>query len=202
MSLRRRAHVALYRLFLQLTPPAHRDRHGRAQVQLFGDLLATGHPPWRLWMQALPDLFGLLIAAGDRRAVTAELARVSLVPLSLAGAGVAVATAGLALATDLVPVWVAGVAAAIALQGVLGLGWSTGHLPVRTRCTARVLVGGEAMALVVGGLGLAVGVLAQRGTGDPEYGPLVLSGVVAVEAAVGLLAVPASPGGRAHRGRV
>lgn len=80
-------HVRSYRLLLRLMPRSRRRRHGDAQVQLFIDLMSTGHNPWRVWAGAVADIWHVtLIVSETRSSVMSHIARLSLFPLSVLNA--------------------------------------------------------------------------------------------------------------------
>lgn len=179
-----RRHVAAYRIVVGLLPREHRDRHGRQQVEVFADLLASGVSPWRLWAGVVPDV--VRVHASSPRAVVAIGANLVLVALSVAAVLVGSAVAGLA-AWPGVPVWAEGVGAAVALQGAFALAWVFSVLPLPRRLARRLFVGGEVVALLVGGAASAVAVSRWSSSPDPEYGPLTLGVIVTVHAVVGLV---------------
>ena len=171
-----------------MTPPAHRDRHGRDQVQLFGDLLRTGTPPVRLWVAAAGDLVAVSVATTDRRRIVSHLARIALYPLSALNAAAGIALAGVALLVGDVPAWVAVPALCVAIQGGSALGWLADRLPARRSVADVAFATGEAIALVAGAVGVVAAILTTASTGDAEYGPATMTTLVLVHAAVGLLA--------------
>jgi hypothetical protein len=180
-------HIRLYRRLVNLAPRAHRDRHGKDQIQLFADLVATGNRPWRLWANAIPDLL-FVILSHSRRAVVSELARVALFPLSILNAGAGVVLAMAAFFTSAVPAWIVAPAGAIAAQGLYTLLWLTDRAPLAPRAAKLLLVVGEAAAFVVGSSAMVAAVLRQSGTSDPEFGPPTMLVLVVVHGIVGLLA--------------
>lgn len=181
-----RQHVRWYRSWLRLLPPEHRRRHGEAQVQLFADLLATGHGPWLLWAGVVADAWHVAFMYESRRSTMSQLARLALFPLSVLNTVVGLALAVVATGTTSVPAWVALPGAAMAFQGMFTLGWLTGRLPVAHRVGDVMFAVGEAMALVVGAIGVVAAVLAQSGSADVEYGPPTILTIVAIHALVGL----------------
>jgi len=174
---------------IKLTPRTHRERHAEHQVQLFADLVATGHRPWRLWVNAIPDLF-LLILSFPRRTAMSELARVALFPLSILNAVSGIVLVVTALITSGVPAWVAVPASALAAQGLFTLAWLTDRAPLAPRNANVLLAFGEAAALIIGAVGLVAMLIGQSGTSDPEYGPPTMLVLITVHAIVGLLAPP------------
>lgn len=181
-----RRHVGWYRRLLWLVPSEHRRRHGDAQVQLFADLLATGHRPWRLWAGAFVDVWHVMFLSGSRRLVMSHLARLALFPLSVLNAVVGLALATIALATTAVPAWVAFPALAITAQGAYSLAWLTGRCRAVGRVGDVVFAIGEAAALVVGCVGVVAAIVGQSTSGDIDYGPPTVLTIVAVHAVVGL----------------
>ena len=188
------AHVAMYRTFLRLFPAHHRARHGRDQLQLFTDLLTTGHSPVRLWLGAVPDLVTVLGQTPGRTAMS-HLARLALFPLSVLNAAAGSTLAAVSLATSAVPAWVAAPAAAIAMQGLYTLAWLGDVLPMARRRGNVLFATGEAAALAIGATGLVSALITQSGTTDPEYGPPTMLTIVALHGLIGLLAPP-RPSGR------
>lgn len=182
-----RVHVAMYRRCLALFPPGHADRHGGDQVELFADLLATGHRPIRLWIAAIVDLATVIRNAPRRRAVS-HLARLALYPLSMLTAAVGVTLAAIAVLTGAVPLWVAGPAIAVAGQGLYTLAWLAAMLPVERRTGDLLFAAGEAVALIVGTTGLVAALISQSGTVDAEYGPPTVLTLVALHGLIGLIA--------------
>lgn len=189
-----RMHVRSYRLLLRLMPRSHRRRHGDAQVQLFIDLMSTGHNPWRVWAGVVADIWHVtLIVSETRRSVMFHIARLSLFPLSVLNAVVGVSLAVVAIVTGAVPMWVSLPAGAVALQGAFTLGWLTGRLPVADRLGDVLFAVGEAMALVVGAVGVVAATIAQSSSSDVEYGPPTILTIVAVHALVGMISSVGAP---------
>ena len=183
-----RAHVSLYRCFMRLMPRVHRVRHGDRQVQLFADLIETGHRPWRLWIAAIPDLASVVTSSSSRRAVLSDVSRVALVPLSVLNACAGLLLAGVAIASTSVPLWVAGPAMAVALQGGFTVVWLLGRVPLAESLSTTLFRTGEAVAFVVGGAGVVAVIIRQSQSGHPEYGPPTMLGLIAFHALIGLLA--------------
>lgn len=195
MIVPRNVHVRLYKLMVGFTPPSHQRRHGVDQVQLFADLIGSGEAPWRLWLRALPDLISVSTSSDPHsRGIMSFTARLALVPLSGVNLAAGTTLAGIALFIGDIPMWVAPLAAAVALQGVYTLGWLTTKLPFSGRTAHGLFVVGETAALLVGVVGLVVAVVAQTTAGHPEYGPLAMLAIVTVHAAIGLLAAFTQPG--------
>jgi hypothetical protein len=177
----------MYRRYLGLFPPGHADRHGDDQVELFADLVATGHRPMRLWIAAILDLATVIRNAPRRRAVS-HLARLALYPLSMLNAAVGVTLAAFAVLTGAVPLWVAAPAIAVAGQGLYTLAWLAAMLPVERRTGDLLFATGEAVALIVGTTGVVAALISQSGTVDAEYGPPTVLTLVAVHGLIGLIA--------------
>jgi hypothetical protein len=183
-----RVHVRLYRQLLRLMPQSHRCRQGGAQVQLFADLMSTGHNPWRLWAGALVDVCQVTFLVSEtRRSLMSHIARLALFPLSVLNAVIGLSLAVIAIVSTVVPMWVAWPAGAVALQGAFTVGWLTGRLPVGDRVGDVLFAAGEAAALVIGAVGVVAAVVAQSGSGDVEYGPPTVLTIVALHALVGMM---------------
>lgn len=188
LSRTQRVHVWSYRQTLRLMPPSHRRRHGHTQVQLFGDLVSTGHNPWRVWAGAIVDICHVtLIVLQTRRSIMSHIARLALIPLSVTNAVIGALLAAVAIVTDAAPLWVAIPAVAIAFQGVFALGWLTGRLPVADRVGDALFAVGEAIALAIGAVGVVAAITAQSGSVDVEYGPPTVLTMVALHALVGII---------------
>lgn len=181
-----RAHITMYRRYLALFPPSHTDRHSSEQVELFADLLATGHRPMRLWVAAIPDLI-TVIRNTPRRLTVSHLAKLALYPLSILNAAAGVTLAAIAILTGAVPLWIAGPAVAVAGQGLYTMAWLREWLPVEPRTGDLLLVTGEAAALIVGTIGVVAALISQSGTLDAEYGPPTVLTLVAIHGFVGLI---------------
>lgn len=192
VSHRQARHVRMYRWYLALTPAEHRARHGDDQALLFGDLLATGHHPLRLWIAAIADLISLY-RSSERRTVMSDLARIALYPLSVLNALAGFVVVSVAAFTAAIPLWVAAPGAAVALQGVYSLLWLRRRVPLPTGVGVVVFAVGEAAALVTGAVGVTAAIISQSGGSDPEYGPPTLLALVAVHAVVGLLTADPAP---------
>lgn len=177
----------MYRRYLALFPADHTDRHRRDQEELFADLIATGHRPMRLWAAAIFDLV-TVIGNTPRRLAIAHLARLALYPLSILNAAAGVALAAIAVFTTAVPLWMAGPAVAVAVQGLCTLVWLRERLPVDRRTGDLLFRAGEAVALAVGTAALVVALISQSGAGDVEYGPPTMLTLVVLHGLVGLVA--------------
>lgn len=185
------AHIAMYRRYMALFPPSHNDRHCREQVELFADLLTTGHRPVRLWVAAIPDLIAV-IRNTPRRLAVSHLAKLALYPLSLLNAAAGATLAALALLTGAVPLWIAGPAVAVSCQGLYTLAWLREWLPVEPRIGDLLFATGEAAGLIVGTTGVVAAIIVQSSTNDAEYGPPTMLTLVAIHGLVGLIA-PITP---------
>lgn len=192
MTRRGAVHRRLYRWYLGLTPDGHRDRHGDDQAELFADLIAAGHRPWRLWMGALPDLISVL-RTYRRRTLMSHIARIALYPLSALNAVAGLALAGVAASTDAIPVWVAAPAFAVAAQGLYTLIWLRRRVPLSPRAADILFATGEAAAFVTGLVGITAAFIAQGGGSDPEYGPPTMLALVVAHALVGLMSSAPAP---------
>lgn len=181
-----RTHIAMYRRYVALFPLSHSERHRSDQVELFADLIATGHRPARLWAAAIPDLITVL-GTTPRRLAMSHLARLALTPLSILNAAAGVTLAAIAMLTGAVPLWIAGPALAVAGQGLFSLAWLRDALPVNPRTGDLLFANGEAVALVVGAVGLVAAVISQSGSVDAEYGPPTMLTLVAVHGLIGLV---------------
>lgn len=193
-----RIHVRVYRWFTCLMPPDHRDRHGDRQIELFADLIQSGRAPWRLWRAAIPDLWSVVTRSCSKRVAVSDLARIALFPLSVLNAAVGLLLAGMAVGSTAVPLWIVGPAMAITMQGSLTLIWLTDRVRLPDGVAKLAFGASEALALAAGLSGiLSVAMVASR-SGDPEYGPTTMLGLVAAHAFVGLLAAarPAAAGSR------
>lgn len=122
-----------------------------------------------------------------------HLARLALYPLSVLNALVGFALVVVASSTSAVPVWVAGPAVAVATQGVYSLLWLQRRVALPAVAGDVLFAVGEAVALVVGVVGVIAALVAHGGATDPEYGPPTMLALVAVHAAVGLLTSQSSP---------
>ena len=191
----RRLHLAAYQLVAHFLPPEHRQRHLADQIQLFDDLLRTGTPARRLWLNAAADL--ILVhrqqTTSQRRTLMSLAARLALVPLSLLNVGAGIAVAAIALATSAIPVWVTAPAAAICAQGLFTLLLISGRLRNLGAMAGGLFVLGEAGTLALGAVGLTAAISTQTVSHDPEYGPLTLLTIVVVHAVVGLAAALVTP---------
>jgi hypothetical protein len=186
-----RVHIAMYRHYVRLFPPSHTERHGCDQVELFSDLIATGHRPLRLWIAAIPDLT-IVIRHTPRRLAVSHFARFALYPLSMLNAAAGFTLAAIAVFTGAVPLWVAGPAVAVAGQGLYTLAWLRNLLPVERRAGDFLFTTGEAVALIIGTTGVVGALISQSGTADAEYGPQTMLSLIAVHGLIGLVA-PTSP---------
>jgi hypothetical protein len=183
-------HVQAYARLVGSLPPRHRKRHGSDQVQLFADLIATGTPPWRLWVRAVSDVLWIIREQADeRKVVMSVMSRFALVPLSAVSLVAGSTLMAAALGSSVVRPAAAIPAAAIALQGLFTLLWLGDRLGGLGGSARMGFVIGESAALVIGGVALAGAIVVQSASGDPEYGPLTLLTIVVVHAAVGLLFV-------------
>jgi hypothetical protein len=179
-----RRHQATYRRILALTPRHHRAKHGDSQVTLFGDLLASGATPVRLWIGVVPDLVRVL--ASYREELSCHLTRVALALLGLISTGVGLVIGSIWLDEyDDVSALFPAAAFALLLQGILGLMWVAGR-PERWRAMAeRVFIVGEWAALALGGIVIALAVLTRSPT-NPESLRLLVGSVAAGHAVLGL----------------
>lgn len=116
------------------------------------------------------------------------LSRLALIPLSAINALAGLTLATIAGFSDAVPGWVAAPAMAMAIQGLYTLGWLTHLVKQPQRIGLRLFVSGEIAAAALGTIGLAVAIVNQAGTSDPEYGPLTMLTLVTVHAGLGLVA--------------
>ena len=116
-----------------------------------------------------------------------HIARLALIPLSVMNAVTGASLAVVAIATDAVPVWVAMPAVTVAFQGVFALGWLAGRLPVADRVGDALFAVGEAIALVIGAVGVVAAIIAQSGSVDVEYGPPTVLTMVVLHALVGIV---------------
>lgn len=182
-----RVHLAMYRRYLRLFPPDHAARHGSDQLQLFADLIATGHRPLALWGAAIPDLFAV-IHHTPRSRVVSHIARLALYPLSILDLAAGATLAAVAVLTGAVPMWIALPAAAVAGQGAYALAWLRNPIPAERGIADLVFATGEAAALILGTTGVIVALIIQAGTADPEYGPPTMFTLVAVHGLIGLFA--------------
>ncbi|MEX1124667.1 MAG: hypothetical protein WD895_02745 [Acidimicrobiia bacterium] len=182
-----RRHLHWYRRLVAVTPPAHRLRFGDDQVTLFGDLLASGEAPTRLWFRAAFDLF--TVFGQYKEAMVNHSARISLAVISLAPLLVA-AMLLWSMIEELgdVPNWLALIALGLILQGGYTLVWLSGRLQRWQRWASGLFAAGETTALVAGAMA-TFGVLSAFDDSDPEYAPLMVAVVVAIHGLVGLLAV-------------
>lgn len=181
-----RVHIAMYRRYLRLFPPSHSNRHSDDQMELFADLIATGHRPMRLWAAAIPDLIAVTRTAPRRLAVP-HLARLALYPLSILNAAAGLTLAAIAILTGAVPLWIAGPAVAVAGQGLYTLAWLRDLLPVERRTGDLFFAIGEAAALIVGAIGVVAALISQSGATDAEHGPPTMLTLVAIHGLVGLI---------------
>lgn len=186
-------HRLAYRRLIALSPRSHQDRFGEAQVTLFGDLLESGEPPLRLWARALPDL--LSVYTENKEETVGHLTRLALAVVSIAPLILAVVVGWVAIDEfGDVPGWLPLVAVALLAQGGFTLLWLSGRLGRWQRLATDGFVVGEVAALLLGGLAVAM-TTANQDPADPEYGPILVSTVVATHALIGLLALFAADRG-------
>lgn len=176
----------MYRTVVALTPRPHRARHGDSQITLFGDLLATGESPSRLWIGVLPDL--LRVLATYRTEVSCRLTRAGLAVAGLApiGVGLAVGATWLDEYGDVPPMFPAA-AAALILQGTFGSLWLTRRVDGWRPMADRVFLSGEIAALALGAIVVALA-LTTRSPANPEALRLLVGGVAAAHSLLGLTA--------------
>jgi hypothetical protein len=179
-----RRHQAAYRTIVALTPLRHRTRFGESQVTLFGDQLATGDRPLRLWFGVVPDL--LRVLAGYRSDVSCTLARAGLaivgtLPVSV---GLVIGSTWVDEFGDVGAVFPAA-ATALVLQGTFGVLWLTRRADGWRPVADRLFLAGEVTALVLAAVVIALAVV-TRSPANPESLRLLAGGAAAVHALMGL----------------
>jgi hypothetical protein len=186
-------HVRLYRWFTAFLPRDHRRRHGEEQVQLFADLMSTGHRPWRLWTAAGPDFCSVLFSSCRAGRTVSPLARIALFPLSTLNATVGILLVVIAVGSDAVPLWVAAPAAGVVVQGSYTYAWLLGRSGLRTHAADNLFLMGEVAGLALGVVGVVAATVRHSGANDTEYGPVTILSLVAVHALFGILAALRQP---------
>lgn len=181
-----RRHQAAYRTIVALTPMRHRRRFGDSQVTLFGDQLAAGERPLRLWLDALPDLVRVL--AGYRADVSCVLARTGLAIVGVLpiGVGLLIGSTWIDEYDDVSVVFPA-TAAALVVQGAFGVLWLTTRADGWRPAADRLFVAGEVAALAFATTVVALAIL-TRSPANPESLRLLAGGAAAVHAILGLSA--------------
>jgi hypothetical protein len=182
-----RRHQAVYRGIVAVTPQSHRARHGKSQVTLFGDLLATGETPMRLWIRVLPDLLGVFAAHRQEVAyhvIRASLALAGMAPIAI---GVVMGSIWLDEYGD-VSVLFPATAAGLVLQGGLGLLWLMRRLERWRPISDQLFVVTEMAALAIGGIVLGTAIL-TRTPANPETLRMMVGTAAMAHAALGLTAL-------------
>lgn len=183
----RRFQLWCYRLFLRLMPQAHRQRHGALQIQTFSDLVATGTSPWRLWMNAIPDLFDVYRNQyPDWRQMMRPAGRLVLIPLSVMSLLAGLGLFGLAVFGDQAELGMFLAAVGLIAQGGFTMVWAFDVFGRFSRLGDALFIVGESLALVLGIAALSGAVAAQAIVNDPEYGRLTILSVVIGHGVVGL----------------
>jgi hypothetical protein len=179
-----RRHQAAYRAVVALTPLRHRARFGESQVTLFGDQLATGERPLRLWFGVVPDLARVLVGYRSDLSCTmarAGLAIVGALPVSV---GLLIGSTWVDEFGDVGAMFPAA-ATSLVLQGTFGVLWLTRSADGWRPTADRLFLAGEVTALVLATVVIALAAV-TKSPANPESLRLLAGGAAAVHAILGL----------------
>jgi hypothetical protein len=169
-----------------LTPRRHRTRFGESQITLFGDQLATGERPLRLWFGVVPDFVRVLAGYGADISCVLARAGLAIVGVFPVGVGLLIGSTWVDEYGD-VPALFPAVAAALVLQGGFGVLWLRRGGAGGRSVADRLFLAGEVAALALATVVVALAVMTRSPT-NPESLRFLAGGAAAVHAILGLSA--------------
>lgn len=190
----------LYRMAAAAVPPPHRAwilAH-QAELDHIEDVWQRRRWTVGLFTVTLAALSAQL-RSDPRSFQGGTLVKIIVATLSVlnvaAGLGLAVVAIGLGDSPPIVPMLIA----VLLVQGGYTLALLGGLLTARRAVVVEVI--GSTLALVVGGIGVVAGVVANIDpvNGDPEYGPLTVAMLIAAHGLASLIAFTGRTGERSPR---